>query len=107
MENNKEADKIIKEMIEDLDSRVIPIMTHPLSRGWRQPSLHKLIFTEDYVLMDQHAYSELHNYETSYPSGVYEGKMWRSGGLLMWFDSHDTNKELCTVKSKPIAIIQP
>lgn len=103
----KESSKIIDSMIQDLNSRVIPIMTNPLGKSWRQPSLAKLIFREDYVLMDKESFDILHNYETSYPSGVYEGKIWRSGGTLMWYDLHETDKNLCTVKSMPIAITEP
>lgn len=105
--NIKESYELVDSMIRDLDSRVIPIMTNPLGKAWRQPSLAKLIFREDYVLMDKESFDILHNYETSYPSRVYEGKIWRSGGILMWYDLHETDKNLCTVKSMPIAITEP
>lgn len=103
----KESSELVDSMIRDLNSRVIPIMTNPLGKSWKQPSLAKLIFRDDYVLMDKMSFDILHNYETSYPSGVYEGKIWRSGGTLMWYDLHDTDKNLCTVKSMPIAITEP
>lgn len=105
--NVKESYELVDSMIRDLDSRVIPIMTNPLGKFWRQPSLSKLFFREDYVLMDKEYFDILHNYESSYPSGVYEGKIWRSGGTLMWYDLHETDKNLCTVKSMPIAITEP
>lgn len=103
----KESSELVDSMIRDLNSKVIPIMTNPLGKSWRQPGLEKLIFRDDYVLMDKRSFDILHNYETSYPSGVYEGKIWRSGGTLMWYDSHETDKNLCTVKSIAIAITEP
>ncbi len=84
----------------------IPQMTHPMGRSWDQPALQNITFTaDDIALMSQKDFDNLAKYETSYPSGVYEGKMWRNGGRLMWFDNHPTDKDKCTCKSAQIAIV--
>lgn len=112
---NKDPDVLFSELavrFKDTITKIvqkpnIPLITNPMGRSWKQPSLSRLSFVEGYVIMDAATFNELHNYELTYPSGVYEGKMWRSGGLLMWYDNHDTDPNLCSVKSIPIAIKQP
>jgi hypothetical protein len=70
--------------------------------------------------MDKATFEELEEYSCSFPTGVYEGKMWKRhdgsfdrafiarGGepvwLLMWFGpSDDPNK--CSINSREIILI--
>lgn len=64
---------------------LIPAMTHPLSSAWHQPDRSELLFDEhnDVVLMTEATLKKLPEYSCSMPSGVYEGKMWRSIDILV------------------------
>lgn len=64
----------------------IPPMTHPLGRYWDQPSREEILIDEKHALMQIDTFSKLHEYSSSIPSGVYEGKMWRAWDpkLRMW-----------------------
>lgn len=62
---------------EGWDDDVIPPMTHPLSSAWDQPPLDRIRIDADTATMDQEAFDWLSEYSTSFPSGVYEGKMWK------------------------------
>lgn len=56
----------------------IPEMTNPLGRYWDQPDRSKIIIDDKYAIMTEQTMNELKEYSTTNPSGVYEGKMWRS-----------------------------
>ena len=68
---------------------VIPPMTDPSGRSWRQPSLSAITVNDTHALMDQAAFDRLKEYSYSLPSGVYEGKLWKrhenGRWLLCWF----------------------
>lgn len=63
----------------------IPPMTHPLSRHWIQPSVHNIEIDETHALMGEVSFKELKDYSASLPSGVYEGKMWKSKYRGSWY----------------------
>lgn len=64
----------------------IPKITDPLGRSWIQPKAEDMILDDNTVLMDQGSFNSLLNYQTSLPSGVYVGKMWRRNQTLCWYD---------------------
>ena len=95
----------------------LPQMTHPLSRHWNQPPADQMAVYDDIAIMDQSALGLLPEYSTSIPTGVYEGKMWKSrqghgtpGGpagpwYLCWYGpSEDPDK--CSINSRPIRLIR-
>src|ERR1043165_9759166 len=55
----------------------IPPITHPLGEHWRQPDRSRILIDETHAVMDQATFDDLSEYSTSFPSGVYEGKMWK------------------------------
>lgn len=55
----------------------IPPMTHPLSRAWDQPLISAIEFRGDSAWMTLATFKALPEYNTTQPSGVYEGKMWK------------------------------
>lgn len=57
---------------------IIPPMTHPLSKHWNQPDRSLIILDDKYALMSKEVFDKLHEYSTSIPTGVYEGKMWKA-----------------------------
>lgn len=92
---------------------VIPEMTHPLSKHWDQPDWRCFVFRDDKVYLTRPAWDALSAYDTSYPSGVYEGKMWRASGVdsegpwqqLRWYDvSPNPNK--CSIKYRAAVVCE-
>ena len=66
---------------------VIPTMTHPLSKYWDQPDKSDILIDDNNALMTHKTMKKLYNYSTSVPTGVYEGKMWRSEyGPKVWLN---------------------
>ena len=63
---------------------IIPKMTHPLSSVWDQPNHENFLFDDTYVIMTKRDFEELKNYSMSRPSGVYDGKMWKSKYGEVW-----------------------
>lgn len=56
---------------------IIPSITDPLGSSWDQPSLAFILLSDTHAMMDQRTFEDLPEYSASYPSGVYEGKMWK------------------------------
>ena len=54
----------------------IPLMTHPDGAYWRQPSAADILLDDTHALMSMATLAQLAHYDTSTPSGVYDGKMW-------------------------------
>lgn len=69
----------------------IPAMTDPMSRHWVQPSVDDIEIDDTHALMTESVFNRLTEYSRSFPSGVYEGKMWKSQSeddgkyYLLWF----------------------
>lgn len=97
----------------------IPPMTNPLGKYWKQPSPERILVDDTHALMDRATFEEIPEYSGSFPSGVYEGKMWSrldgkydqkflaAGGqpewLLVWF-GHSSDPEKCSINSREILI---
>lgn len=62
-----------------MSTQAIPPMAHELGRYWEQPPTDDIQIDDTHALMSQRTFCQLHEYSTSMPSGVYEGKMWRRG----------------------------
>jgi len=56
---------------------MIPEMTHPLGKHWDQPKLQDISFSLLCAYMSYKDFNLLKTYQTSTPTGVYEGKMWK------------------------------
>ena len=88
----------------------LPLMTHPLSSGWDQPSPARMAIYDDIAIMDRSTLDRLHNYSASIPTGAYEGKMWRrSSGqdewLLCWYGPSE-DPDMVSINSRPIRLIR-
>lgn len=72
---------------------IIPKMTHQLSRYWDQPNPDNFLIDDTHVVMSERDFKWLRDYSSSQPSGVYDGKMWKSqwNGVwdLRWFGPSD------------------
>ena len=89
---------------------IIPDMTHELSSGWKQPRKKGIDIHDKFVMMSEEDFNLLYEYSGSTPSGVYEGKMWKSEGaigefFLKWFDNPDSENK-CTIQIRKIVILQ-
>lgn len=56
---------------------MIPAMTDPMGRHWRQPPREAIEVDDKHALMTEAVFKALPEYSDSIPSGVYPGKMWR------------------------------
>ena len=59
-------------------------MTDPLSKHWRQPSTEEILVDDEVALMSDETFDKLYAYNTSLPTALYTGKMWRSNNYLRW-----------------------
>ncbi|WP_244832372.1 hypothetical protein [Caballeronia sp. TF1N1] len=90
---------------------VIPVMTDSLGKRWRQPSREQITFVgrggQREARMPEAAANALSSYDSSYPSGVYEGKMWKrcNGGdsYLCWYDKSDKPNS-CSIQYAKLVI---
>jgi len=77
---------------------MIPLMTDPLGRHWRQPAdIRQAPMDETHVLLTPYQVAGLSDYSRSYPSGTYDGKCWKREGednagapfwYLCWYQPH-------------------
>lgn len=66
-------------------SNPIPDMTDPMGRHWCQPKKENLLVTDKFAVMDEDDFKKLPEYSTTYPSGVYPGKMWKAHVQGVWY----------------------
>lgn len=65
----------------------IPAMTDPLGKHWRQPAglRDRVGLFETHATILEADWQALPRYESSYPSGVYPGKVWRREHYVCWY----------------------
>lgn len=105
---------------------VIPPITDEMGKHWRQPNPQNFLIDDTHVIMTQREFDQLAEYSTSYPSGVYHGKCWKSQQWeevkvsdhgrtmvkriwtdrwqLRWYGPHEDPK-LCSINHREIIII--
>lgn len=87
---------------------VIPPMTDPLGKYWSQPQPEFIRIDDQYAFMTKNTFSILKSYNTSTPTGVYVGKMWKRlhGEYfeLCWWGKHDTPNH-CPFNCREIQLI--
>lgn len=102
-----------------MTDNVIPPITDPLGKSWKQPDPASMMIDDTHALMSKRAFWELLNYSTSRPSGVYPGKMWRAHvpinpgveGLngpykwvLRWYGIVPGNDKVCSNNQRDILV---
>lgn len=71
---------------------MIPPITHPMGRHWRQPDHSAWLFDDTHVVLPAADFEQLANYSWTNPSGLYPGKVWRgwcqniNGWVVAWYD---------------------
>lgn len=71
----KTALEIAMDRAEDLDP--IPPITDPMGKSWSQPNRREILIDDMHAVMSLRAFKTLHEYSGTFPTGVYEGKMWK------------------------------
>jgi hypothetical protein len=82
----------------------IPPITDLLGKNWNQPERSEILIDDTHALMTRFTFDKLAEYSASFPTGVYEGKMWKRhdgafdteyisrGGkpvwMLFWYGRH-------------------
>lgn len=89
--------------------QVIPPITDPLGKSWRQPHRKYIEVDDTHALMSEQTFKGLPDYTRSQPSGVYPGKMWKAhypddGWLLHWFEETPGKPDMCTRKWRMILV---
>lgn len=95
-------------MSHDKIINAIPAMTDPMGRHWKQPKREDILVDDTHALMSEADFNKLPDYSRSTPSGVYDGKMWRSGTrdghwYLCWFGP-GPNPKLCYIHSREVIL---
>lgn len=57
---------------------MIPPITHPLGKYWKQPDSSSVIINDEYALVTEQVFENLPEYSQTIPTGAYEGKMWKA-----------------------------
>lgn len=91
--------------------QVVPEITDPLGKHWGQPGLEEISFSMINAFMSEESFKKLANYQTSFPTGVYPGKMWKRKAwigvtskevwLLLYYDNGPKNEKgetMCSIK---------
>lgn len=93
---------------------MIPPITHPLGRHWRQPPADSILVDDTHAVMTQAQLEQLAEYNSSFPSGVYVGKMWRRWGAiqrdgrlkeiwwLCWYEYLDETR--CKIEAREVLL---
>lgn len=87
---------------------MIPAMTDPLGKYWKQPDPAAILLDDEHAVMDMATFEQLAEYSASIPSGVYPGKMWKAGfqgtWLLRWFGEVEGRPDLCSNNQRIILL---
>lgn len=87
----------------------IPPMTHPFGKVWEAPDRSEVTIDGAFAKMTKAAFDKLLDYSRSVPSGVYEGKMWKTSDdkitwHLHWW-SAAKEPDMCSGNTREIKII--
>lgn len=92
-----------------MKNNTIPPITEPIGRSWNQPDVREILVDDNYALMSKENIGKLLQYDSSMPTGVYEGKMWKRKAFcngqyrmyLFWYGvSPDPNK--CSINFREL-----
>ncbi|QIX18365.1 hypothetical protein [Burkholderia multivorans] len=89
---------------------MIPPITDPLGRYWRQPPRSEILVDDEHAIMTRSTFEKLAEYSATRPSGVYPGKMWRAvyddGAYLRWYGIVDGRPDLCSNNQRLILLVE-
>lgn len=85
-------------------NNTIPQITDPMGKSWQQPDASGIAIDDTHAVMTEGDWDALLAYDRSMPSGVYDGKMWRSLGYLVWI-SPGNMPDQCQVNYREALIV--
>lgn len=89
------------------DTHPIPPITDPLGRHWSQPDRSEISVSSNFAKMTRATFAKLPCYDSTLPTGVYDGKMWArrqsNGTLLCWFGPADDPTK-CSLNTRKIIL---
>lgn len=91
-------------MNQKINENLIPEVIDDLGKYWNQPDREDIEIQDNKAIMPQDTYDQLYNYETTNPTSLYAGKMWRRGNILCF--CVDFNKPEYVIIVKKEIIIQ-
>jgi hypothetical protein len=82
-------------------------MVDPMGKYWDQPNREDILVDDVHAIMARTTFEKLKCYDTTLPTGVYVGKMWRrhyeGDDYLVWYDvSKDPDK--CSIQQRKILL---
>lgn len=87
----------------------IPPITDPLGSHWEQPCADNWLFDDTHVVIPARDLKRMHSYDSTMPTGVYEGKMWQrhepSRHLLVWYGPCNEPKR-CGIYFREILVLE-
>lgn len=100
---------------------IIPPITDPMGRSWRQPPCEEILVDDDHALMTERTLKALPEYSGTMPTGVYPGKMWKRrdgifdagflkrGGIpvwkLCWYGVSEKGPDFCSINYRSILLV--
>ncbi len=86
---------------------IIPPITDPLGKSWKQPHRRYIEIDNTHALMSEQTFKGLMEYSCTIPTGRYEGKMWKEFAndewYLVWFAT-DENPNCLRIEKRKILI---
>lgn len=94
--------------------QIIPPISDPLGKSWQQPHRRFIELDATHALMSEQTFKGLPEYSMSDPSGVYEGRMWKSYSqftgewYLRWYQvvEQPSYHKGCCIHSREILIVE-
>lgn len=112
------ADVALHLKVDVRDVCPVPPMTDPLGLHWAQPHPTHFLFDDTHVVMKRRHFDQLRNYSASYPTGVYEGKMWKaevaymdrqclpaSKWFLCWYNDLRQSDRTAAIQTREILVV--
>lgn len=93
-----------------VEFNAIPEMTDPLGRHWRQPKdIRSAAMDATHVRLTARQVRDLPVYDSSYPSGTYDGKCWLRNGhggvqWLCWYHPHE-QAGMISIGSREVLVV--
>ena len=94
-----------------LDVHPIPTLPYEMADLWHQPSREAIRIEGDQAFMTRKTLKYLKEYSTSFPTGVYPGKMWKRRSnehdewLLCWYGISNRGPEYCSNECRKVVLV--
>lgn len=91
------------------NTNIIPPIIHPLGANWLQPDTKNILLDDHNAVIGKQDFQILSEYSFSYPTGKYNGKMWKAQKdrkwLLCWYHGENSVTHEISISHREILII--